>query len=139
MACQGFNPLRWKCDDQGCFNQKQRPKIEMFAECLPGKCAFGDVDAITEIGGRGLVLEWKSQRMELPVGQSIMWKRFTKGAIFSAIFIAGDAETMHVTDVGVFYDGKWHGWTASNLANLKQRITDWATWAKANPLLCAHD
>lgn len=141
MASNGCNPMRWKCKEQDCFNLKQRPKIEIFAECLPGMCAFGDVDAITEIGGRGLVLEWKSYPME-PwkfQGQRLMWERFTKGAILSAIFIAGDAETMKVSHLAAFYNGKWHGWQPANLNKLKHHISNWAIWAKANPLLCAHD
>ena len=46
MAENGYNPLRWDCQKQGCFNKKKRPKIEEFAECLPGKISFGDIDGI---------------------------------------------------------------------------------------------
>jgi metallo-beta-lactamase family protein len=55
----GFNPMRWDCAEQGCFNHKKRPKIELFADCLPGRIAFSDIDAIAEINGNLLLLEWK--------------------------------------------------------------------------------
>ena len=42
----GFNPLRWDCATRGCFNQKCRPKIELFAGCFPDRMSFGDVDAM---------------------------------------------------------------------------------------------
>ena len=38
-AVAGYNPLRWNCDDRGCYNVKHRPKIEFFAGALPGKIA----------------------------------------------------------------------------------------------------
>lgn len=31
----GANPMRWDCTTQGCFNLKKRPKVEVFADCLP--------------------------------------------------------------------------------------------------------
>ena len=68
----GFNPLRWDCDHQGCFNKLKRPKIEVFADCFPGRINFGDVDGIVEINGYLLILEWKPERIELSRGQGIM-------------------------------------------------------------------
>ena len=59
-AVAGYNPLRWNCDDRGCYNVKHRPKIEFFAGALPGKIAMTDVDATTEVNGHFLFLEWKS-------------------------------------------------------------------------------
>jgi len=59
MANNGHNPMRWDCQKQGCFNKKKRPRIEMFAECLPGKIAVGDVDGLVEIKGNFLFLEFK--------------------------------------------------------------------------------
>lgn len=54
-AANGYNPLRWDCERRGCFNLKRRPKIEVFAECFPGRINFGDVDGIVEIGGNALL------------------------------------------------------------------------------------
>ena len=47
----GYNPMRWDCEKSGCFNVKCRPKIEVFAECFPGRINFGDMDGRVELGG----------------------------------------------------------------------------------------
>lgn len=126
----GYNPMRWDCKVRGCFNAKQRPKIEQFHDCFPGKISFGDVDAIVEINGYGLMLEWKSAPMAIAGGQRIMHERLTSGRILSVICVAGNAETMEITHKGVFYDGKWHGWEECNFNRLKQSIKRWADWAQ---------
>jgi len=56
ISANGYNPLRWDCQKRGCFNLKRRPKIEIFAECFPGRINFGDVDGIVEINGNALLL-----------------------------------------------------------------------------------
>jgi hypothetical protein len=48
----GYNPMRWNCEKDGCFNVKCRPKIEQFADCFPGRIAVSDIDGIVEINGR---------------------------------------------------------------------------------------
>ena len=58
----GYNPLRWDCLRRGCFNLKRRPKIEVFADCFPGRINFGDVDGIVEISGNALLLDGKAKR-----------------------------------------------------------------------------
>lgn len=47
----GYNPLCGDCARHGCFSLKRRPKIELFADCFPGRISFGAVDGIVEIGG----------------------------------------------------------------------------------------
>lgn len=120
----GYNPLRWKCQSQGCFNVKRRPKIEKFAAALPGKNAFTDVDAIVEIGGKALMLEWKSGRAEIPLGQSIMYRRLTKGDI-DVLCIAGDAETMEITHHCWVREGQQEEWTPSSFDTVFQLIKEW--------------
>lgn len=126
----GYNPMRWDCSKRGCFNVKQRPKIEMFHDCFPGKISFGDVDAIVEINGFGLMLEWKSAPMVIAGGQKIMHERLTVNGTLSVICVAGNAETMEVTHRGIFYNGRWHGWRESNFEALKDAVKRWAVWAK---------
>jgi hypothetical protein len=94
--------LRWNCEKQGCFNRVKRPKIEVFDDCLPGKIEFGDVDAIVEIKGRALILEWKPSQ-EIGKGQQIMWTRLTRDKVLTAFVVAGDAETMDVQARGKFW------------------------------------
>lgn len=130
MSGNGFNPMYYNCEKQGCFNQKRRPKIEVFADCFPGKINFGDVDAIVEINGKGLLLEWKNYAGELPTGQSIMYRRLTKGQILSVVCVHGDAETMAIYDVAFVFDGAWQGWQSSNLDDLKDVIRSWVAWAQ---------
>ena len=49
--------MRWDCSASGCFNVKRRPKVEQFADALPGRVSFGDVDGIVEINGWFLMIE----------------------------------------------------------------------------------
>ena len=75
----GFNPMRWDCGRSGCFNQKRRPKIEIFADCLPGRIGFTDVDATVEINRHFLFLEFKAGP-HLPTGQRIYFEQLTRVA-----------------------------------------------------------
>jgi len=122
----GYNPLRWDCNTSGCFNQKKRPKIEVFSECFPGRINFGDVDAIVEIGGQFLLLEWKEFTAELPTGQRIMYRRLTGDEHFVVLVVVGDAETMAVEGIQAWEKGRAKPFEALDLAGLKRRIRSWA-------------
>ena len=126
---QGYNPMRYDCAKQGCFNVKRRPKIEVFAECFHGKIAMGDVDGIVEINGHGLLLEWKSSDVELPIGQRIMYARLTRQCRLSVLIVYGNAETMVIRQYAWFADGKLHGVIDATLDALKAAIKSWAEWA----------
>ena len=126
----GRNPLRWECSKNGCFNQKKRPKIEEFAECLPGKIAFSDIDGITEVNSKFLLLEWKSYASTIPMGQRIMFERMTKGGQFTVFIINGDAESMDISDLCIVWDGKLGSWKTTTLQDIKRRISDWSKWAR---------
>ena len=128
----GANPMRWDCQRQGCFNIKKRPKIELLAECLPGRIAFSDVDAITEIGGHLLVLEWKEHQYT-PTGQSLLYTHWTARGPATVMLIVGDAEDMTVDEVAVVHEGTTGPWQQMDLAGLKQEIREWADWAVRNP------
>jgi hypothetical protein len=133
MPAPGYNPLRWDCGERGCFNKLKRPKIEMFAECLPRRTAFSDVDGIVELSGNALLLEWKKHPVRLPIGQHIMFSRLSRAKRLSVLCVAGDAETMAVTDKARYFDGEYYDWKAATLADVKTSITRWAQWARANP------
>lgn len=128
--------MLWDCERQGCFNKKKRPKIEVFAGCLPGKISFGDVDAIVEVGGHFLMMEWKPSMNPLSMGQSIMYERLTQQKNWSVIIVAGDAETMQIDGMAsyVHQDGGsvFIDWEDCTLDELKSRIERWAIWVK-NP------
>lgn len=127
----GRNPMRYDCQSKGCFNLKRRPKIEEFAESLPGRIAFSDVDAITEVAGHFLLLEWKSYQGELPIGQRIMFERMTSNTArrFTVLIVVGDAETMEVESIALIFGGRNRGFESSSLEDVKERIAKWAAWA----------
>lgn len=121
--------LRWDCQRDGCFNVKHRLKFGAFAEAMPGKISFTDVDAITEYCGRALMLEWKSAPDALPVGQKIMFQRLTRDMTVSVLCVAGDAETMTATHVAAWWAGNWHAWKPATTADLNTRIKNWFDWS----------
>jgi hypothetical protein len=130
----GFNPLRWDCDGDGCFNRLKRPKIEVFAECLPGKLAFTDIDAMAEVNSRFLFLEWKGVQQELSYGQMIAFKRLTtlRRRSITVVQVTGSAETMEVDSWRSMNDGTHFGsWQHGDLAALKAHVSAWARAAAA--------
>ena len=90
--------LHWDCQKHGCFNQKKRLKFRRLSDCLPGRIAFTDIDAITEINGNMLVLEWKDHT-ELTRGQRILFERLTRVCPAAVLVVEGDAEHMIVISV----------------------------------------
>ncbi len=135
----GYNPMRWRCEDRGCYNVKHRPKIEEFAKCLPGRIGMTDVDAMTEVGGRILMLEFKGEGVnEVPTGQRIAFERMTRlSSKITVVVISGNAETMEVRAIKKIEGGRWGAWEICNLAQLKDRIHSWAVRAAAKPRLAA--
>lgn len=125
----GFNPLRYDCEKQGCFNKKRRPKIEQFVDCLPGKIAFTDIDAACEINGHQLWLEFKTFESDLNRGQHLLFINQTsvltkkENAVF---VVVGDAETMEIESVKVYRRGESTGFFACDLIELKRIIRAWA-------------
>lgn len=131
LSDNGFNPMRWDCEKRGCFNVKKRPKIEVFAECFPGKIAMSDVDGIVEVNSRAMLLEWKSSDDEIPKGQRIMFERISKRKI-EVFVVCGDAENMEVEKYRTVYNGKFSDWVDSDLNSLKRQFEQWCAWAIKN-------
>jgi hypothetical protein len=129
----GYNPLRWDCLERGCFNYKQRPKIERFCGAFPGRIAFSDVDGIVELHGRGLMLEWKSTRMAIPTGQRLMYERLTADGLLTVFVLAGDARTMAVQAMAFFHNGRFHDWCRCDFDTAFARMHRWAAWAESHP------
>jgi len=134
LSGKGFNPMRWDCEKQGCFNVKRRPKIEVFHDCFPGRINFGDVDGIVEINGKGLMLEWKTsmKNLSFPLGQRIMYERLTSDYRLTVLSIIGDAETMDCQKYCIFFGGNQGKWIDAGLDEIKTRIKKWVSWAKSN-------
>lgn len=125
----GYNPLRWNCNERGCFNTLKRPKIELLAEALPKRMAFSDIDAITEYRGHFLMMEWKSYKGAIPTGQRIMFERLTVPKRDTTVFVVvGNAETMEVTNCLVYAGGWPSEWQDCNLDGLITRIREWVSY-----------
>lgn len=134
MSDDGYNPMRWNCEAQGCYNVKQRPKIELFAECFPGRINLGDLDAsIVEINSRALLLEWKGAANTIPSGQHLTYQNLSRTGLLVAVVVAGNAETMAVTQYGVYVGGQFTGWRSANLALVKEVFRRWAKRARSLP------
>ena len=125
----GYNPMRWDCITKGCFNVKRRPKIEIFSDCFPGRIGMGDVDGLVEINGRFLLLEWKTESTNLPTGQRILYERLTQKDGFAVIVVVGDAETMEVSQLCWFVQGRQTPWLNATMETVKQRIKGWAGYS----------
>lgn len=130
MSGNGFNPLRWDCEKQGCFNQLKRPKIEVFHGCFPGNINFGDVDGLVEINGHGLLLEWKENNGSIPTGQRITHEKLTKTGMLTTIVIIGNPEHMTCQKYGFFFKGKFQNYKQGDIEKVKEVIKKWAVWAK---------
>ena len=127
----GFNPLRWRCTKDGCFNILRRPKIEVFADCFPRRINFGDIDGVVELNGRFCLLEWKGDGGSIGIGQRRFFIRLT-ATNGNVVFVAhGDAEKMTITGYSLFWQGKQRSFVKSDLGGLKTRIRKWAMLAEA--------
>ncbi len=123
----GYNPMRWDCEDRGCWKVKCSPKIEYFAHALPRKLAFTDLDGTAEVNGHFLFLEWKSHGGDIPTGQRIFFERLTKlSTNISVVIVAGDPETMEVWKVKYAHNGTFSDWRDCDLESLYERIQRWA-------------
>lgn len=121
--------FRWDCEANGCFHKLKCPKFEVFHDCFPGRITFGDVDGICEINGHFLLMEWKSSQ-KIPMGQNILYEKFTKYKNHVVYVICGNAETMVVTAMQEFHKGKGRGWTDCDISYVKSRIKSWVEYAR---------
>jgi len=130
MSANGYNPMRWRCEDRGCFNVKKRPKIEKFCDCFPGRISLSDIDGVVEINGRFLLLEWKEDPKEIPTGQRIMfgWLTAAPNRQFTVLCVAGDAETMLITHA-MHYTGPSSEWRPRDFDWCWRFMSRWSDWA----------
>jgi hypothetical protein len=121
----GCNPMRWDCERNGCFNKLRRPKIEMFAECFPGRINFGDVDGIVEMRGKFCLLEWKGDGGALRLGQQLTYNAFTKEEGNTVLVVHGDAETMEVNAFSYFWKGVQSTPKDATMDDVKAFVVRW--------------
>jgi len=133
VSSKSFTPMLWDCERQGCFNKKKRLKFEVFADCLPGKISFSDIDAIVEINGNLLIMEWKGHS-NVPVGQKIMFKQITRFCPALILVVEGNAEDMSVSRIQTVWHGEFLPAIEAGIEQLVTKINKWANWAKINPV-----
>ena len=123
----GFNPMRWNCDSQGCFNIKCRPKLEVFSECFPRRINFGDVDGLVELNNSFLMLEWKDKNSSITKGQKFTYIRLSAINHSAVIVVNGSAETMRVESFFTFQNGQQKDLQNGTLEDLKTKIRGWVS------------
>jgi hypothetical protein len=130
MNAPGYNPMRWKCEALGCFNVVARPKVELFADCFPGKCSLGDIDYEEELNGFHLRMEWKQFATQIPPGQRIAFDSLISipNLKFTVLCVAGDAHRMTVTHA-MHYTGRNSVWIARDFGWVRTFLARWALWA----------
>lgn len=116
------------CATDGCFNEKYRLKFNAFAGCFPRNINFTDVDALVEIGGRFLMIEWKSPGATVSYAQDRAFKAFTARENI-VIVVYGDAEMMAVQSFGFYASSEYHKAIPATLEDLRARLKSWAVFA----------
>ena len=118
----------WDCEKDGCFNKKKRLKLGVFDDCFPNKMGFSDVDAIIEISGNFLLMEWKDTDCgDISGGQHYMYQAMTRDKKYIVIAVYGDAETMQTQSIQVYHGGKVSEREPCSIDELKLRVEAWAS------------
>jgi hypothetical protein len=122
----GFNPMRWNCLEDGCFNWKLRPKIELFHDCFPGKINFMDVDAFAERDGAFIMLEWKADGGSVTAGQEIAFRAVSAMDRSVVVVVHGDPKTMDVRGYSYFWKGEFNQFKERTFADLHAFVKRWS-------------
>jgi len=127
----GFNPIKWDCEKQGCWNAACRPPVHFFSDCFPRKISMSDIDGTVELEHHFLFLEWKSHMGELPLGQRLYFERLTTLHTNIVCIIVHAAHSPNdVEHIRVMHNGKLSDWESCDLEGLRERISRWAIKAQ---------
>ena len=125
----GYNPMRYDCSSNGCYNKTLRPRIETFAECFPRRIGMTDVDAMVELNNKFMMIEWKARGGSLSRGQEIMFEKLTKdNDLFCVYVVEGCPSTMEVTQYTRYINNMVQRFPCPNgkgLETLKDNIRRW--------------
>ena len=124
-----YNPIRHNCEEKGCWNKQYRPNIEWFYHALPRKLTMSDIDAVAEVNGHVLFMEWKSHLGPLPTGQRILAKRLTELStkVTYVVVQHGRGNPMDVENIMVVHNGKFSDWQPCDMEELHERVKRWST------------
>lgn len=124
----GYNPLKWNCEANGCWNVACRPPLEYFAAAFPRKIGMTDLDATVELNGHFLFLEWKTNSGEIGVGQRVYFQRLTAvSKRITVVVVAAGKSPVDVEKVMVIHDGRLHDWQQCTFEELYERVCKWAS------------
>lgn len=123
----GYNPIRWDCERQGCWNAACRPPIHFFHDCFPRKISMSDIDATVELNGHFLFLEWKSVDSDLPVGQAKYFRQLTRNPNITSIVVFAPGNPNAVEKIMVVRGGDFNSWEDCSLEDLHRRVRKWAS------------
>lgn len=119
--------LRWECGERGCFRKAMCPKLGAFDVCFPGRIGMTDVDGFVEVGGRFLLIEWKSAGGALGTGQRIAFERLTAlSPLITVAVVSGEPREPAVSAVQIIREGRTGPVVPSDTAALKARVEAWA-------------
>ena len=118
------------CELHGCYIKKMTPDWGFLDSSFSGKIRIGDIDGIVEVNGKLLILEWKTEGVNLPLGQEIMFKRITPGRKITVIVIWGDPEETTPTHYQLFSDGKKDEKKVADSDIIKRFCIRFENWAR---------
>ena len=132
MTARGFNPMRWNCERQGCWNKLNRFKIELFAECFYGASSMGDIDGGVDQYGCFLFVEFKKYKGAMPYGQELFWRRLTQLSDKITLFVVeADPETSTIYSISTMVNGEQSEWADCDLVGLRAKMIEWREGASA--------
>ena len=137
----GYNPIKWKCKDSGCYLKLVRPRIEVFADCFPRRINFTDIDFMVEIKGVFLMLEFK-RAGPLPRGQKWMLENLTrlrrvchaKTSLGVTVYLVTGSHLLRddqEVQVTRFLRGEWDDVRTMTVSELKLEFAEWSKWAES--------
>lgn len=137
MGDRGYNPMNWNCERQGCFNIEKRPKIEEFHDCFHSNISMSDVDAIVEVNGNILIIEWKQHSQKLGDGQRILFQRLTCRDRIFVYVVRGCPKTMEIEGYQLIEDGNMPTpFVECTTSHFLTILKDFNDWAVKNPRKC---
>jgi hypothetical protein len=130
-TANGYNPVRWKCEESGCNLVYAKFHIEDFYDCFPRAISMGDADGFVELNHHFLFIEHKSGEPREPaageMGQFMALQRMTKVCNrFTVVYVFGNPCTREFTHWRSIKNGIVGDWVETDFTRFKKRVGAWA-------------
>lgn len=147
--------FRFKCkgaDGQhpvACYKRKHLFPFQPLNGALPRTCCFTDVDAMADISGAGVMVEFKSTSGAETMGQRIALESFSKylhpdvaahlvsqgvdvrgAALNLALLVEASAETQEVRRFKRCFRGEWSELIDGDIDALRETVCKWAMYVE---------